>query len=119
MERHPNDLTTDAEIDAAFERAKKFDSFPRIVEAAYHPGPGEEYLSLKLNTGQRLLIPREQLGELKNATSEQATDLDIGKHGLHVWWPQLDDGLYLPDFLQYRWGKEFQEEMESQEMLAA
>jgi hypothetical protein len=22
-----------------------------------------------------------------------------------VWWPQLDDGLYLPDFLEYRWGK--------------
>jgi hypothetical protein len=22
-----------------------------------------------------------------------------------IWWPQLDDGLYLPDFLEYRWGK--------------
>jgi hypothetical protein len=119
MERHPNDITTDAEIDAAFERAKKFDSFPRIVEAAYHSEPGAEYLHLKLNTGQRLLIPKEQLGELKHATSEQASDLDIGKHGLHVWWPQLDDGLYLPDFLQYRWGKEVQNLKELQYSEAA
>jgi hypothetical protein len=42
---------------------------------------------------------------LKNATPEQAVDLKIGPHGVDVWWPQLDDGLYLPDFLEYRWGK--------------
>lgn len=106
MERHPNDLTTDEEIDASIERAKEFDSFPRIVEAAYHPEPGLEFLMLKLSDGRRLLIPREELGELKNATAEQAVDLRIGPHGVDVWWPQLDDGLYLPDFLEYRWGKE-------------
>jgi hypothetical protein len=53
-----------------------------------------------------LPIPREELGELKNATVEQATDLTIGPHGVDIWWPQLDDGLYLPDFLERRWGKE-------------
>ena len=100
---------TDEQIDAAIARSQEFEKFPRIVEAAYHPAPGEEYLHLKLNTGQRLLIPREQLGELKNATPEQATDLAIGPQGRSIWWKQLDDGLYLPDFLQYRWGKEFQQ----------
>jgi len=25
--------------------------------------------------------------------------------GANIWWPQLDDGIYLEDFLQYRWGK--------------
>jgi hypothetical protein len=97
--------TTDEEIDAALERAKDFDSFPRITEAAYHPEPGLEFLMLKLTGGRRLLIPREELGELKNAMPEQAVDLAIGPHGLDVWWPQLDDGLYLPDFLEHRWGK--------------
>jgi hypothetical protein len=105
MERHPNDVTTDEEIDAAFERAKAFDSYPAIVEAAYHPEPGMEFLMLRLSDGQRLLIPREQLGELKNATPEQAKDVQIGPDGVDVWWPQLDDGLYLPDFLEHRWGK--------------
>ena len=61
---------------------------------------------LKLSDGRRLLIPREELGELKNATPEQAADLQVGPHGGDVWWPQLDDGLYLPDFLEHRWGKE-------------
>jgi hypothetical protein len=105
MDRHPNDLTTDEEIDAALERAKEFDSFPRILEAVYRPEPGLEFLMLRLSDGRRLLVPKEELGELKNATPEQATDLTIGPHGVDVWWPQLDDGLYLPDFLEHRWGK--------------
>ncbi len=44
MERHPNDLTTDEQIDASLERAKAFDDFPTIVEASYHPGPAYEFL---------------------------------------------------------------------------
>jgi len=95
--------TTDADIDAALERAKAFDSFPRIVEAAYRSGPGLDFLMLRLSDGRRLLIPREDLGELKNATPEQAADLTIGPNGVDIYWPQLDDGLYLPDFLEYRW----------------
>jgi hypothetical protein len=98
-------VTTDEEIDAALERAKEFDDFPRIIEARYRPEPGLEFLMLRLSDGRRLLIPKEELGELKNATPEQAADLTIGPHGVDVWWPQLDDGLYLPDFLEYRWGK--------------
>ena len=106
MDRHPNDVTTDEEIDEAIEQAKAFDSFPRIVEAAYRPEAGLEFLMLKLSDGRRLLIPKEELSELKNATPEQAVDLKIGPHGVDIWWPQLDDGLYLPDFLEFRWGKE-------------
>lgn len=105
MERHPNDLTTDEEIDEAIESAKLIEDEPRILEAAYRPEPGLEFLMLRLSDGRRLLIPREDLGELKNATPEQAVDLRIGPHGVDIWWPQLDDGLYLPDFLEYRWGK--------------
>ena len=99
----------DEEIDAALEGAKAFDHFPTIVEARYHPEPGLEFLMLKLSDGRRLLIPKEQLGELKNATPEQAADVAIGPEGVDVWWKQLDDGLYLPDFLEYRWGKELGE----------
>jgi len=106
MDRHPNDLTTDEEIDAALEEARNAPDEPRIIEAAYHPEPGLEFLMLKLSDGRRLLVPREELGKLKNATPEQATDLVVGPLGVDVWWPQLDDGLYLPDFLEYRWGKE-------------
>ena len=106
MDRHPNDLTTDEEIDTAIEQAKLFADEPLIAEAIYRPGPGLEFLELKLTDGRRLLIPREELGELKNATDAQATDLFIVSTGSGIWWPQLDDGLYLPDFLEYRWRNE-------------
>ena len=97
--------TTDAEIDAALEEARNAPEEPLIVEAAYRGEPGLEFLMLKLTDGRRLLIPREELGELKNATPEQATELFIVPSGTGVWWPQLDDGIYLPDFLEHRWGK--------------
>ncbi len=99
--------TSDEEIDAAFERAKDFDHFPKIVEAVYRPDPGLDFLMLRLSDGQRLLIPKEMLGELKHASREQSSDVVIGPFGMSVWWPQLDDGLYLPDFLEHRWGKGF------------
>ena len=102
------DVTTDEEIDAALERAKAFESFPRIVEAVYRPEPGLEFLMLRLSDGRRLLIPREELGELKNATPEQASEITLSPQRRGIWWPQLDEGLYLPDFLEYRWGKELQ-----------
>jgi hypothetical protein len=44
------------------------------VEASYRPEPGLEFLMLKLSDGRRLLVPREELGELKNATPQQAAD---------------------------------------------
>ena len=108
MERHPNDLTSDEEIDAALERAKAFDAFPTIIEATYVAEPHIQCLMLRLSNGQRMLIPAEMLGELKNAAPEQAANLAITNLGLAVWWPDLDDGLYLPDFLEHRWGKEWQ-----------
>jgi hypothetical protein len=97
--------TTDEEIEAALEEARNAPEEVTIFEARYRPEPGLEFLMLRLSDGRRLLIPKEELGELKNATPEQAADLTIGPHGVDVWWPQLDDGLYLPDFLEYRWGK--------------
>jgi hypothetical protein len=105
MDRHPNNLTTDEQIDASLERAQAFDLFPRIIEAEFHADEKLQFLMLRLNDGQQLLVPRQMLEELKHATPAQAADLFIGPQGLSVWWPQLDDGLYLPDFLEHRWGK--------------
>ena len=79
MDRHPNDLTTDEEIDQAIARAALAADEPRIVEAAYRHEPGLEFLMLKLSDGRRLLIPREELSELDGATVEQACDLIVGR----------------------------------------
>src|SRR4051812_21298597 len=104
MDRHPNDRTTDEMIDVSLERAKDLNCELRIVEAVYRPDPGLEFLMLRLDDGRRLLIPREELSELKHATADQAKDILILPHGVAIWWPQLDDGLYLPEFLRERWG---------------
>jgi hypothetical protein len=76
---------------------------PTIVEASYHAETGFEFLNLKLSDGRRLLIPKEDLPELKHATTEQAKDIKVMAPYVAVWWPQIDDGLYLPDFLERRW----------------
>src|ERR1039458_1941536 len=83
--------TTDEEIDAALEAARNAPPMVTILEAAYRGEPGLEFLMLRLSDGRRLLIPREDLDELKNATVEQATDLFIVPSHTGVWWPQLDD----------------------------
>jgi hypothetical protein len=101
---HPRVLTTEEELDAILERIKQQPNAPHIVEAVYRPEPGLEFLMLKLSDGRRLLIPREDLPELKSATDEEAMDLTIEPMGVHVWWPQLDDGIHLTEFLEHRWG---------------
>jgi hypothetical protein len=97
-------LITDEQIDAALERAQAFSNEPHLVKAEYRPEPGLEVLILTLSDGARLLVPREDLPELKNATPEQATDVTVVLNGLSAWWPQLDDGIYFPEFLEFRWG---------------
>jgi len=96
--------TTDEEIEAALEEARNAPPEVTILEAAYRAEPGLEFLMLRLSDGRRLLIPREELDELKNATVEQATELFIVPSGTGVWWPQLDDGIYLPNLLEERSG---------------
>ena len=99
MDRHSNDLTTDEAIDRALEQAREFESEPRIVQAIYHAEPDLDLLILKLTDGRRLVYPREELPELREATPEQAASFVVGQHGRDVWWPLLDDGIYLPNLL--------------------
>ena len=103
LDRHSNDLTTDEEIDAALERARSAPEPPRVLEAVFRPEPELQFLMLKLSTGRRLFIPREELLALRNATDEQAQDICILNPATVVYWPQLDDGLHVPEFLQYSW----------------
>ncbi len=97
----------DTEFYYSTEERKRMEEIPEptIVEASYHTEAGFEFLHLKLSDGRRLLIPKEDLPELKNATTEQAKDISLTAPYVAVWWPQVDDGLYLPDFLERRWGK--------------
>ena len=63
MDRHPNDLTTDEEILEALEAAKEFDGEPRALSAVYVGGAADGVV-IRLSTGGRLTIPREDLQEV-------------------------------------------------------
>jgi hypothetical protein len=96
--------TTDSEIDQALARARDFADEPYLVKVVYRPEPELNLLILTLDNGERLLVPCEDLPELKGATPEQIADFTIEPRGSHIWWHQIDDGVYFPEFLEFRWG---------------
>ena len=100
---HGDDLTTQADIDAALERAKQFDHYPRILSAEYQPAV--DAFLLRLDTKRRFFVPREDLEGLENATPAQLSEIEIYA-GLSLAWPQLDVDHYLPYILQRRGGAE-------------
>ena len=86
-------VTTDAGIDAALERAKEFDKEPRITAVEYNRDV--DVVVVHLTTGRRLVIPREELQGLENATEGQLAEIEVFA-GLSLAWPQLDVDHYLP-----------------------
>jgi hypothetical protein len=93
---HGDDLTTEADIDAALERAKRFDLHPRVLSAQYESSI--DAFSLRLSTGQRFFIPREDLDGLEHASEKQLSQIEIYA-GLSLAWPQLDVDHYFPYIL--------------------
>ena len=96
--------TTDEEIAAALERARNEPEWPRIVDAKYQRDL--ELFIVRLSDGRRLVLPRENLQWVADATPEQAAEFSFGPHGSHLWWPQLDEGLSLEGLLEGRTGNE-------------
>jgi hypothetical protein len=105
MNPHPNDLTTDEEIDQALEQAKQLEGEPRIVEAEYVGGRADVVV-LRLSTGGRLAIPREYLQGLEHATESQLSEIQLWGGGISISWPQLDVDHYLPHLLEHRYGSD-------------
>ena len=103
MDRYPNDLTTDAEIDAALEAAKELEGEPRVMSAEYLGGRAD-LIVLRLSTGGRLAIPREYMQGLEHATEEQLAEIQLWGGGISVSWTQLDVDHYLPNLLERRYG---------------
>jgi hypothetical protein len=97
------DITTDAEIDAALERAKNQPELPRALSAEYNAD--SDVVVLHIDDGSQLSIPRKQLQGLENATEAQISQIEIFA-GLDIAWPQLDLDHYLPALLQGIYGSD-------------
>jgi hypothetical protein len=94
--------TTDEDIDAALEAAKHQPPWPQIVEMTYHRDL--DIFLIKVDNGRRLVIAREDIWAVRNATPEQASDFRIQHFRDAIWWTQVDEGLRLESALEGRYG---------------
>ena len=95
--------TTDEEIDAALEQAKLLPPRPAAVSAEYDNRL--DVVILHLDNGRRLVIPREEMQGLEDATEAQLAQIEIFA-GQDIAWPQLDVDHYLPYLLEGSYGSE-------------
>jgi len=91
-------VTTDRQIEAAKEQARRFESEERRVRRANWERKSDR-VCLFLTNGVIVTIPRKQLQGLENAAASQLSRIEIlgGGTGLH--WPQLDVSHYVPGLL--------------------
>ncbi len=94
---------TDKDIDAALEDARTLPPQPSALSAEYNPTL--DVIVIRLNTGRRLVLPREDLQGLRDATPEQIADIQIfGPND--ICWPQLDLDHNLYSLLEGRYGND-------------
>lgn len=91
-------------IEAALEETRNAPEEPTLVNVTYHRDL--DLLILKISDGRRLAIPREDIQVLANATPDQVADFRIDPPYVDLWWPQLDEGIYLPHTLEGRYGND-------------
>lgn len=103
---HPDVKTTLKEIDEAIARAQLEPEGPTVVNVVYHREPALDLFVFTINDGRRLAVPRENLQALMRATPEQAADFQLSPLGTDVWWPQIDEGVYIPNLLEGRYGND-------------
>ena len=95
--------TTNQEIDKALARAPKFaTSDRRVVRAAYERKP--DWLTLYLDDGVRVSIPRMSLQGLQDARPAQLSTIEILGRGTGLHWPLLDVDHYVPGLLNHVFG---------------
>ncbi len=99
---HPGVRTSMEEIDAALAKAQLEPEEPTLVRAEYLRD--HDLFLLHISDGRRLAIPREDIWAVRNATPDQAADFIAEAPGSDIWWPQLDEGLYIPEALEGRYG---------------
>jgi hypothetical protein len=107
---------TDADIDAALEDAKDLPPEPAALSGEYVPAL--DLIILKIDDGSRLVIQRELLQGLENATPAQLAHIEIFG-GNDIAWPDLDVDHYLPHLLAGKYSSERWKQSRKQQPVAA
>src|SRR5208282_1862952 len=91
------------QIDGALAQARRFAaSDRRVVRAEYEKKP--DLLTLHLDDGVRVSIPRYNLQGLQNARPAQVARIEILGRGTGLHWPLLDVDHYVPGLLNHIFG---------------
>jgi Protein of unknown function (DUF2442) len=96
-------VTTNRQIDAALAQARRFAaSDRRVLRASYEKKP--DLISLYLDDGIRLSIPRMKLEGLESAECEKVAKIEILGRGTGLHWPLLNVDHYVPGLLNRVFG---------------
>lgn len=95
-------ITTDAEIEAALERARLHHGDP-LAQSVEHI-PDLNLLIVGLSNQRRLVLPVEDVQGLGSATHEQLRNYKLIGRGTGICFPELDVDLYVPALIEGVYG---------------
>jgi hypothetical protein len=95
-------ITTDAEIEAALERARLHQGDP-LAETVEHI-PDLNLLIVGLSNQRRLVLPVEDVQGLDGATHEQLRNYELIGRGTGICFPELDVDLHVPALIEGVYG---------------
>jgi len=95
-------VTTDAEIEAALERAKLHDREPRALTVEHIPDLN--LLIVGLSSQRRLVLPTEEVQGLDKATHQLIQKYKLIGRGTGISFPELDVDLYVPALIEGVYG---------------
>jgi hypothetical protein len=109
---------TDADIEAALERARNDPDPdpPSALSAEYDARL--DVIIIRIDNGHRLVIPREEMQGLENATPEQIAEIEI-YGGRDICWPQLDLDHYLLHLIEGKYSSEKWRKQREHSLIAA
>jgi hypothetical protein len=96
-------VPTDCQIDAAIDRARKFAASDRRASKAEYETK-HDLVTLYLDDGVRVSIPRQHLQGLQGATALQLSKIQLVGGGTGLRWPRLDVDHYVPGLLNHVFG---------------
>lgn len=92
----------EAQIDAAYEAAKHAEPCPAVLKVEYLPDI--RAVSVLVNTGQRILIPTEDMQYVSAATPDQIQEVEIIGLGDGIGFPAIDAHFSLEGLIAGRYG---------------
>jgi hypothetical protein len=115
-------VTTDAEIDAAIEEARRWEKYDRRVLRAVY-SEGTDSIVLHLENGVTYSIPRRLIQGLRDANFGAIQSIELLGRGTGLYWPELDvahlvTGLLAGIYGSAKWMEHLQRESEAERISA-